>query len=281
MSRNKWLIVAGLALANVVVLGTMAIVVVGSLTRPDSAPTPTHTLMPSSTPVPTATMPLTWTPTLSPTPPPSSTPRATKPPTGTPTPWPTPTVTPPPSPAPVLLENPVFEEIRENLVPGWQIGSFANWSAGDAFDPDTSYGAPRFHQADDSLRMINGPTLQIDTVQWVKMRAWVWQSTEANPGSRVVFQVRAAAFVSDVAGGYVLKAGLDPSGGEGCDEARWGVEQIVNQNDGVVVLTSPEVVTGEPGRVTACAFAETQFAQVYHAAFFDDAALSALPPAEP
>jgi hypothetical protein len=41
------------------------------------------------------------------------------------------------------------------------------------------------------------------------------------------------------------------------------------------------VVAGPEGRVTVCAFAETQFAQVYHAAFFDDAALIALPPARP
>jgi hypothetical protein len=74
---------------------------------------------------------------------------------------------------------------------------------------------------------------------------------------------------------------VDPDGGEGCDAVRWGTGQIVNQEDGVVELVSPEVVAGQAGRLTVCMFAETQFAQVYHAAFFDDAALAVRPPARP
>jgi hypothetical protein len=97
-------------------------------------------------------------------------------------------------------------------------------------------------------------------------------------GSRVQFQARAMGFVKDTAGGYHLKVGIDPDGGEDCAGALWGVEQIVNQDDGVVSLTSEEVVVGEDGRLTVCIFAETQFAQVYHAAFIDDAELTALPP---
>ena len=277
MSRNKWLVVAGLALANVVVLSAMAFVVVGSLKPSAVSVAPTSTVVPSATLAPTATLPPTWTPTASHTPLPSSTPRPTKAPTTIPTPWPTPTDTPLPSPAPLVLENQAFDDVRENFVPGWETGAFVNWSSGDAFDADTSYATPRFHQASDPPRMINGSTLQIDTVQWVKTRAWIWQSTEVEPGRRVVFQVQAAAFVSDTAGGYILRAGLDPSGGEGCDRARWGETEIANQEDGVVILTSPEVAASDAGRVTACAFAETQFAQVYHAAFFDDAMLTALP----
>ncbi len=88
-------------------------------------------------------------------------------------------------------------------------------------------------------------------------------------------------FVEDTAGGYILKAGVDPVGGEGCEAAQGGGEQIANQGDGVVVLVSPEVVVGQAGRATVCMFAETQFAQVYHAAFFDDAALTVLPPVRP
>lgn len=279
MSRNKWLIVAALALANVIVLGAMAIVVVRSTTRPASAPaTVPTTVAPAQ---PTATPPPTWTLTSSPTPQSTHTPRPTGTPTQTPTTWPTPTPTLPPTPAPVLLENPAFEGISENFVPGWQIGGFVNWAPGEEFDPATSYAAPRFHQADDPHQWINGPTLQIDTVPWVKLRAWVFQKVEVEPGSRVQFQVRAMGFVKETAGGYILKAGVDSDGGEGCEAARWGAEPIVNQNDGVIKLTSPEVVAGQAGQVTVCIFAETQFAQTYHAAFFDDAVLTALPPARP
>jgi len=181
----------------------------------------------------------------------------------------------------VLLENHVFEGILENFIPGWRTGAFVNWASGAEFDPATSYAAPRFHQADDPRQWIDGPTLQIDTVPWVKLRAWVFQTVEVEPGSRVQFQVRAVGFVEDTAGGYILKAGVDPVGGEGCEAAQWGSERIANQGDGVVVLVSPEVVVGQAGRATICMFAETQFAQVYHAAFFDDAALTVLPPVRP
>lgn len=273
MSRTKWLIVAALALADVIVLGAMAIAVVRSLTGPLSAPVPIPTPMVS--PSPTAPSPPTWTPTLSPTPQPTRTPLPTgtlaSTPTQTPTPWPTLTPTLPPTPASVALENPTFEGILENFIPGWQVGSFVNWAPGGEFDPATSYAAPRFHQSDD--RWINGPTLQIDTEPWVKLRAWVFQTVEVQLDSRVQFQVRAMAFVKETAGGYILKAGVDPNGGQGCEAAQWGAEQIVDQEDGVVELVSPEVVVGQAGRVTVCAFAETQFAQVNHAAFFDDAAL--------
>lgn len=275
MSRKKWLIVAVLALADVIVLGTLATVVISSLTQP--APAPVSTPIASLTP--TVTSPPLWTPTLSPTPQLTPTPRPTSTPTEIPTPWPTPTPTLPPTPAPTSLENPTFERIRENSIPGWYVGSFVNWAAGDDFDPATSYAAPRFHQADDQRQWINGPTLQIDTVPWVKLRAWVFQTVEVGPGSRVEFQVRAMGFVKEMMGGYILKAGVDPDGGEGCEAAQWGDEQITNQEDGVILLTSPQVAAGPAGRVTVCMFAETQFAQVYHAAFFDDASLTTLPPA--
>jgi len=279
MSRKQWLVVAVLALADVIVLGAMAFVVIRSLMypQPASAPIPT----PAASLQPTATSPPTWTPTLSPTPQPTHTPRPTSTPTETPTPWPTFTPTLPPTPAPVLLENPTFDGVLENFIPGWRTGALVNWAPGDEFDPATSYAAPRFHQADDPRQWINGPTLQIDTVPWVKLRAWVFQTVEVEPGSRVRFQVRAVGFVADMAGGYILKAGVDPDGGEGCEAARWGAEQIVNQDDGIVGLVSPEVVVSQAGRATVCMFAETQFAQVYHAAFFDDVTLTALPPARP
>lgn len=279
MSRNRWFIVAALALADVIVVCAMAVVVIRSLTHPPSAPAPSPapvaSLRPTATPQPT------WIPASSPTPQPTHTPRPTSTPTEMPTPWPTSIPTLLPTPAPVPLENPTFDGIQENLIPGWWTGAFVNWAPGDDFDPATSYATPRFHQADDPRQWINGPTLQIDTVPWVALRAWVFQTVEVRPASRVQFRVRAVGFVRETAGGYILKAGVDPDGGEGCQVARWGTEQIVNQDDGVVVLGSPEVVVGQAGRVTVCLFAETQFAQVYHAAFFDDAALTMLPPARP
>ena len=279
MSRTKWLIVAALALVDVVVLGAMVVVVVRSLAGPRSVPASVST--PVASPLPTATSLPTWTPTLSPTPQPTHTPGPTDTPTATPTPWPTPMPTLPPTPVPVVLENPTFEGVLENSIPGWRTGAFVNWAPGDDFDPATSYAAPSFHQADDPRQWINGPTLQIDTVPWVKLQAWVFQSVVVKPGSRARFQVKAKGFVKEMAGGYILKAGVDPNGGEGCEAAQWGDERIANQGDGVIELVSPEVVAGQAGQVTVCMFAETQFAQVYHAAFFDDAALIVRSPALP
>ncbi len=279
MSRKQWFIVAALALADVIVLGGMALMVLHSLTAPSMAPVATSA--PTVSPVSTATSPPTWTPTVSPTPQPTRTPKPTATPTETSTPWPTLTPTVPPTPAPVVLENPTFEGILENFIPGWRTGGFVNWAPGDEFDPVASYAAPRFHQADDPRQWINGPTLQIDTEPWVKLRAWVFQTVEVEPGSRVQFQVHAVGFVEDTTGGYILKAGIDPAGAEGCEAAQWGREQIVNQDDGIVVLISPEVVVEQTGRVTVCMFAETQFAQVYHAAFFDDATLTVSSSARP
>jgi len=174
----------------------------------------------------------------------------------------------------VVLENPAFDGVLGNLIPGWKTGGFVNWTPGADFDAVNSYAAPRFHQADDPRQWINGPTLQIDTEPWVKLRAWIFQTVEVEPGSRVQFQIHAMGFVRNPVGGYILKAGVDPAGGEGCDAARWGAEQIANQGDGAILLDSPEVVAGQAGKVTVCAFAETQFAQVYHAAFFDDASVT-------
>jgi hypothetical protein len=286
--RKKLLVLAALALIDVVVLCVMVNVVIRSLTQQATV----VTLVPTPTPslLPTATIPPTWTPAPNPTPQPTDTPGSASTPTDSPAPEPTSDsalpLTPeptsdslPPTPATVLLENPTFDNIRENSIPGWQTGGFVNWTAGDTFDAVSSFAAPRFHQADDLRQGISGSTLQIDTTPWVKLRAWVFQTVEVEPGSRIQFQVLAAGFVNDTGGGYILKAGVDPDGAEGCEEAQWGTEQIVNQEDGVVVLISPEVSVGESGQATVCMFAESQFAQVYHAAFFDEALLTMLPPA--
>ncbi len=279
MSSKKWLVLGALALADLLVFGTLAFVVLRSWMSPPVASAPTPTLVPS--PQPTPTVRPSRTPTPAPTPRPSRTPKPTGLPTETSTPWPTLTATVPPTPAPVSLENPTFDGILENSIPGWQTGAFVNWAGGEDFDAANSYATPRFHQADDPRQWINGPTLQIDTVPWVKLRAWVYQTVNVYPGSRVQFSVRAFGFVADTASRYSLKAGLDPNGGGGCEAAQWGAERLVNQDDGVVELVSPELVVGPAGRATVCMFAETQFAQVYHAAFFDDAALTTLPSANP
>ena len=283
MSRNKKLILIGLAVLDVLCLSVMVGVVLYSTlplagTTPSSASIPTPSHLPTNTPYPT------WTPKPTYIPVPTRGPRSTRAPTATPTetatPGPTftpaPTITPTPTPKP--LENPTFDDLRMNDIPGWQMGAFVNWRPGEEFDPATSFAEPRFHQTDNPVQRINGSTLQIDTEPWVKLQAWVFQSVDVGLGSRVVFEVRARAVVEDTTGGYFLKAGVDPDGGEGCDRAKWGSVRQINQGDGVVVLSSPQVVAGEEGRVTLCMFAETQYAQVWHAAFFDDAAITVLPP---
>lgn len=275
MSRKQWLVVAALGLINAIIICGMAALMAYSLRQPPLPVIPATEAAPTTEP--TATLPPTWTPTpvL-----PTSTPQPTR------TPWPTqlpetpiplptfaPTLTPTPTPVPIILQNPTFEGIRENDVPGWKLGSFVNWAPGQEFDPGTSFAAPRFHQADDPRQWINGATLQIDTVDWVKLRAWVYQTVTVTVGSQVQFRARAFGFVYDTNGGYILKAGVDPHGGDGCDAAQWGDVQQVNQNAGIVTLVAPKVTVGQEGRVTVCLFAETQYAQVYHAAFFDDAEL--------
>ena len=282
MSRNKKLILAGLAVLDVVCLCAIVGVVLysslplmggssSSTVVPTPSRPPTNTPFPTWTPKPTFMTIPTRTPRLPHTPTSTPTETATPGPTSTPAPTNTPTPTPKP------LENPTFDGISLNNIPGWQTGAFVNWVPGDEFDPGTSFAEPRFHPADDPSQRINGSTLQIDTEPWVKLQAWVFQSVDVGPGSRVVFEVRAAAVVQDKAGGYFVKAGVDPDGGEGCDRAEWGSVRQINQGDGVVILSSPQVVAGEEGRVTLCMFAETQYAQVWHAAFFDDASITVLP----
>jgi len=282
VSGKKWLIIGLLALADIVVL-CLVVSLIRSYTNMLFSPPPTIASIPT---VSTAALPPTWTPVPTSSPAPTPTRRPTHTPTDTATPWPTfnPSQTPSPTPLPsptlasFSLENPTFDYLGWDYVPGWHTGGVVNWAPGQPFDVANSYAAPRFHRADDPRQWINGSTLQIDTEPWVKLRAWVFQTVTVTTDSRVQFQIHAMGFVKETAGGYILKAGIDPSGGEGCDAALWGTEQIVNQDDGVILLSSPEVVVGEAGRVTVCAFAETQFAQVYHAAFFDDAALLVTPP---
>jgi hypothetical protein len=281
MSRNKWLFIAVMALLDVIVLCGIAFIIIRSIPTMSVTPLPPLPTLETPSPTPVFTYPPTWTPTPTPTPSVPPTSRATHtpaPPTDTPTLWPTATSTPTPTPTPRPLENPTFDDIRENDIPGWQTGAFVNWAPGQDFDPGTSFAAPRFHQADDPRQRIYGSTLQIDTVEWVKLKAWVFQTVGAEPGSLVKFQISAAAVVKDTAGGYFVKAGVDPNGGEGCDAARWSETRIINQGDGIVQLAAPQVIAGPGGKVTICMFAETQYAQAWHAAFFDEAILDVVPP---
>lgn len=275
MSARKWVILAVLASADLIVVVILGVTVWRSLATP-AAPLPTRVVVPAP-PLAAVSYPPTWTPTLTFTPPAPPTALPSPTPSLTPTPWPTPTPSPSPLPTPVVLQNPGFEGIRGNVIPGWQTGAFVNWHPGEPFDPDTSFAEPRFHQADDPRQWINGPTLQIDTEPWVKLKAWVYQTVEVIPGTPVQFRVRAFGLVKDPAGGYILRAGIDPDGNVGCEGARWSEAPIYNQNASIVVLTSPRVTAGPAGRVTVCMYAETQYAQVWHAAFFDDAELIVYP----
>jgi len=185
---------------------------------------------------------------------------------------PTPTVT----AQPVVLQNADFEDIAFDFVPGWELAAVVNWQPGDDFNPDTSYARPEFKSADDPRRVIRGSTLQIQTFQWVKFKVTLYQTVEVPPGSRVQFQIYANGF-SNV-GGIQVRAGLDPHGGVACQEGVWSEMLIIDQNSGVVTLSSPQAVAGPDGRVTVCFFAEPQYAAIHNAAFFDEAVLTVQSP---
>ncbi len=181
-----------------------------------------------------------------------------------------------PTPAPVELVNPDFDLLLTNRIPGWQWDAYINYQPGGDYDPATSYAEPMFSAADDPVRRIHGSTLQIETIRWLKFRAWVYQTVSVTTGSLVTFQIDAGAFSS--IDSLLVRAGVDPEGNEGCQEAVWGTEQAINQDSGVVTLRSRQVTVGESGRVTVCFFAEPRYPDVNNAAFFDRAQLTVLPP---
>mgnify|MGYP006278155681 CR=1 FL=1 len=270
MSRNQKLILGVLAIVDLIVIGGLAAIVIGSMRQPMAPtlmPTPTLTVTPLDIP--------TWTPTATSTPAPTLLPQPTRTPRPTRTPFPTATATPLPTPGPVELENPEFEQISFNEIPGWKTDAFVNYEGGGDYDPQNSYAEPSFAPADDPIRRINGSTLKIETVRWLKFRAFVYQQITVTTGSTAYFQVKANAFSS--IDELILRAGVDPNGGEGCAGARWG-EVIIDQDDGVVTITSPRVIVGEPGRLTVCLYAEPRYPDVSNAAFFDQAELIVSPP---
>lgn len=281
MTRKQWLVIALLGVADLLVLGGLiaAMVLTPRLTvRPGvSSPTPQAAAESPRTP---ATLQPTWTPTPIPSPVPTATrpPTAIPTPTRTPVPIPTGTPTPTPAPQPVPLENADFEDILPDRVPGWELAAVINWRPGDDFNPDTSYARPEFKPADDSRRIINGTTLQIQTYQWVRFKVTLYQTVELEPGARVRFEAKARGYSSGA--GIQMQVGIDPHGGAACAEGLWGELRVIDQTMGMITLRSPEGVVGSEGRVTVCLFAEPQYALIHNAAFFDDAVLWALPPTD-
>jgi serine/threonine protein kinase len=197
---------------------------------------------------------------------------------------PAPTITPTPTQAatPTLLapntmlslQNPRFERVRENLIPGWRWWAADNYPD-EEYDAQRSFDAPFFSQTNDPARMIHGATLQIEATAFVNFRVHVFQTVSALPSVAVRFQAAASAY-SNV-GGIKLAAGIDPDGGPDCSQARWGDTLTIDQSSGAVQLVAPIVVVGRDGQVTVCLRAENILPARSNAAYFDDAALIANP----
>ena len=201
-----------------------------------------------------------------PTPPPSLFTPVSPTPTMTSTPIATPTPTAETTPE---LANPGFAGIRDNQIPGWSWWAYDNYSSSEDYNPDHSFETPLLKQADDSRRLINGPTLQIDAAGYLKFQVHVFQTVNVAPNTRLRFQVSAGAYTDKET--IKLVAGIDPNGVAGCSYAQWGDVLMINQADGVVKLVTPEVVVGPAGRVVVCLFAETLSPNVNNAAFIDNA----------
>jgi len=201
-------------------------------------------------------------------------PTVTAPPT--PTRAPTPTATPSlPTPnTAVRLQNPGFEGIHDNLIPGWQ------WWAEDNFldkecRSDPCFDTPFFSQTNDPARMIEGATLQIEATAFVGLRVYVLQTVSVSPTVPVRFEAWAKAY-SDL-GGIQLAAGIEPSGSTDCSQAQWGDTLLADQSQGAVRLVAPTVAVGQAGRVTVCLYAASVYPAHNNAAFFGNASLIANP----
>ncbi len=223
--------------------------------RPTRTPPNTNTPKPPATATPLPTITRTFAPTFTPQP------------TITPTVSPTATQT-----APSELVNPGFEGVSADVIPGWSWWAEDNFTPGGPYNPDTSFDTPLFKPADDPVRRINGPTLQIDATQHLKFKVHVFQTVPVSPTMRVGFEVTAGAYSGS--GVVQLAAGIDPAGGSDCSKARWSDIVSLNQDTGAQRLVAPRVTAGPDGRVTVCLYAEPLYAAVSNAAFFDDAALT-------
>ena len=311
LSRGQKTILIILAILDVSVIAGLSSIVIRSMRAP--LPTPVN-LVPTPTAVSKPREVPTWTPTVESTPRPTLPPRATNTSTPTATPFPThtppPTATPKPLPTagPVPLDNADFDYILPNRIPGWEWYAYVNYQSG-ATDPENSFAEPVFTAADDSARQIHGSTLKVETVRWLKFRTWVHQTVTVTAGSTVQFSIKVNAFSS--IDRLIVKAGVDPTGQPHCDNVRWGETWRINQDDGIITLTSPRVVVAamedestptptitpdprergtpapvEPpeeetdllGKVTICFYAEPAYPHINNAAFFDQAQLIAVPP---
>jgi hypothetical protein len=282
----------------IMLLGVMVLLAITLIDSKDAASTvPTLAVLPTATAPPAQppgntpaplVVPPTWTPAPTRTAPATNTPRsthtATSPPTITPTflptftPRPTEVVTSTPAGTTTTpgLVNPDFEGIRNDTIPGWSWWAEDNFTSGGEYSPDTSYETPLFKQADDPVRFIDGPTLQIDAVQHLKFKAHVFQTVVVTPTSKVGFRALASAFSGS--GVVKLAAGIDPSGDEGCDKARWGEFLYLDQGQPAQSVIARNVVADGSGQVTVCLYAEPVYAAVSNAAFFDSAQLTVIPP---
>lgn len=269
MSRKQKLILAILAIVDLLVIAGLASVVIVNMRNDAFVPSLEQIGEVTATPFPT------WTPTVTSTPVPTLPPPVTRTPRPTRTPPPTYTPLPTPTPGPVVINNPDFDFLMPNRIPGWEWDAHVTYRPGDDYYVDHSYAEPVFTAADDPVRRINDSTLKVETIRWVKFRAWVYQTVTVTTGSTVYFQIQANAFSS--IDWLIVKAGVDPNGGEGCDHARWG-EILINQDDGIETVRSPKAVVGEEGRVTICFFAEPRYPDINNAAFFDLAELVVAPP---
>ena len=311
-SRGQKIVLIVLAVLDVVVIVGLGSIVVSSMRALGRAPLPTPIIQLTPTALSKPLEVPTWTPTAEPTARPTLPPRATNTATPTFTPFPThtptPTSTPRPQPTagPVPLDNANFNNIMPNRIPGWEWYGYVNYQSGET-DPQNSFAEPMFTAADDPARQISGSTLKVETVRWLKFRTWVHQTVTVTAGSTVQFSIKATAFSS--LDRLIVKAGVDPTGQPHCDNVRWGETLRINQDDGIVTLTSPRVVvapwedksaptptaTPDPleretpeavpeeeteilGKVTICFYAEPAYPHINNAAFFDQAVLFATPP---
>jgi hypothetical protein len=288
MTRGQQIILLVMLLLLIGVTGLLAVTLIRERNATSAEPTPAavFTIAPTKPPLDTSTpvtVPPTWTAlptrTARDTDTPGPAPTATSPPTITPTFAPTftprPTVTASPLPLTPTLSNPSFEGVRNNSIPGWNWWAEDNFAPGGDYNPDSSFETPLFKQADDPLRFINGPTLQVDAVQHLKFRVHIYQTVTVSPTSKVDFQVQAGAF-SDT-GLVQMAAGIDPNGGPNCTAAIWSDQMLLDQNQTVQSLVAPQVVAGSEGQVTVCIYAEPFYAAISNAAFFDEAELTVNP----
>jgi hypothetical protein len=315
LTRKQKIILLIFAVLDVIVIGAMGFVVIRSMTSQPVQPLPTQT---PAAPTTDRDVQPTWTPTAPATARPTLPPRPTNTPTTVPTvgPTQTPTATSTPiPPGPVPIPGADFDFILPNRIPGWSWDAYVNYKEGDEdYSPDDSYTEPVFRAADDPARQIDGSTLKIETIRWLKFRAWVHQTVTVTAGSTAYFQIKAQAYSS--LDRLIVKAGVDPTGVGNCYNAIWGEERRINQENGIVILSSPEVVlegvdAGEadsaddgtatptpgiddpaaeeprpsdptdvenPAPITLCFFAEPTYAHINNAAFFDEAELIVAPP---